>query len=90
VSVDVVVASSSEARDVCDGDLARFVEDDRRTLTLDELWKCGRGGSGQGWSAWPKCLSSCSPLTSTRTKSNRGEHKSYISTIDTGTFKKLC
>jgi hypothetical protein len=28
VSVDVVAASSSEARDVCDGDLARFVEDE--------------------------------------------------------------
>jgi hypothetical protein len=28
MSVDVVVASSSEARDVRDGDLARFVEDE--------------------------------------------------------------
>lgn len=28
MSVDAVVASSSDAIDVCDGDLARFVEED--------------------------------------------------------------
>ena len=37
------------------------------------------GGSYQKWSAWPKCLSSCSLLTSTRTKSNRGNKLPFVS-----------
>jgi hypothetical protein len=45
MSVDVVVASSSEARDVRDGDLARFVEDEPwmncEGVKLSKVEHCG-------------------------------------------------